>query len=359
VVEEARHLFDPNTLTLGFARRFASYKRPNLLLHDPERLLRLLTNPHQPVQLFIAGKAHPADAAGQALIQQWIQFIRRPEVRPHAIFLSDYDMHLTERLVQGVDVWLNTPRRPWEACGTSGMKVLVNGGLNLSELDGWWAEAYAPEVGWALGDGQEHGDDPAWDAAEAEALYERLEREVIPEFYTRGDKGIPTTWVGRMRESMARLTPRFCANRTVCEYTEQHYLPAAAAYRRRAAGKGATSRQMIDWKHTLQQKWAALRFGEVKVEAQGNQHFFDVKVFLGDLDPNAVRVELYADGVNGGGPVRQEMKRVRPLAGAGGGYGYNAAVPADRSQADFTARMMPHFDGAAIPLESAQILWQR
>jgi starch phosphorylase len=134
------------------------------------------------VQLILAGKAHPADGAGQALIQQWIHFIRQPEVRSHAIFLSDYDMLLTEHLVQGVDVWLNTPRRPWEACGTSGMKVLVNGGLNLSELDGWWAEAYAPEVGWALGDGQEHDDDPAWDAVEAEVLYERLEREVVPEF---------------------------------------------------------------------------------------------------------------------------------------------------------------------------------
>jgi starch phosphorylase len=141
------------------------------------------------VQLIIAGKAHPADQAGQALIQEWIQFIRQTEARAHVIFLSDYDMHLTEHLVQGVDVWINTPRRPWEACGTSGMKVLVNGGINLSELDGWWAEAYVPEVGWALGDGQEHGDDPAWDAAEAEKLYDLLEREVIPEFYTRDEAG--------------------------------------------------------------------------------------------------------------------------------------------------------------------------
>ena len=235
-VDAAKHLFDPNTLTLGFARRFATYKRPNLLLHDPQRLLRLLTNPQRPVQLIIAGKAHPADQAGQALIQEWMQFIRRPETRPHVIFLSDYDMLLTEHLVQGVDVWINTPRRPWEASGTSGMKVLVNGGINLSELDGWWAEAYTPEVGWALGDGQEHGDDPAWDAAEAEALYDLLEREVIPEFYRRDEYGIPTAWVARMRESMAQLTPRFSANRTVREYTEQHYLPAAAAYRSARCG---------------------------------------------------------------------------------------------------------------------------
>jgi len=358
-VEEAGHLFDPNALTLGFARRFATYKRPNLLLHDPERLLRLLSNPQRPVQLIFAGKAHPADLAGQALIQKWIQFIRQADVRPHAIFLSDYDMHLTERLVQGVDVWINTPRRPWEASGTSGMKVLVNGGINLSELDGWWAEAYTPEVGWALGDGQEHGDDPAWDAAEAEALYERLEREVIPEFYTRNEKGIPAAWVARMRESMARLTPRFCASRTVREYAEQHYLPAATAYHLRIANKGAIGRQMIDWQHGLEQKWATLHFGEVKVETRGEQHVFEVQVYLNDLDPKAVRVELYADGINGGSPVRQEMTRVRQLAYGPGGCVYSAAVSATRPPADYTARVIPHCSGVAVPLEDARILWQR
>ncbi|MGD1078360.1 MAG: alpha-glucan family phosphorylase [Candidatus Sulfotelmatobacter sp.] len=197
VIDGSKHLFDPKRLTLGFARRFATYKRPNLLLQNPQRLLRLLTNSQCPVQLIIAGKAHPADGEGKALIHEWMHFIRLPEACPHVIFLSDYDMLLTEHLVQGVDVWINTPRRPWEACGTSGMKVLVNGGINLSELDGWWAEAYTPEVGWALGDGQEHGDDPAWDAVEAGALYDVLKREVIPEFYTRNQSGIPTAWVAR------------------------------------------------------------------------------------------------------------------------------------------------------------------
>jgi starch phosphorylase len=358
-VEEARHLFDPNALTLGFARRFATYKRPNLLLHDPERLLRLLTNPQRPVQLILAGKAHPADAAGQALIQKWIQFIRQPQVRPHAIFLSDYDMQLTERLVQGVDVWLNTPRRPWEACGTSGMKVLINGGINLSELDGWWAEAYTSEVGWALGDGREHGDDPAWDAVEAEALYDLLERKVIPEFYTRDDKGIPTAWVARMRESMAQLTPRFSANRAVCEYTEQHYLPSATAYLSRVANKGAIGKQMVDWQHSLEQKWAGLRFGEVKVETKGKQHVFDVRIHLDDLDPKSVRVELYADGMNGGSPLRQEMKRACELGGESHDYLYSAAVSATRPSADYTARVTQHCDGVAVPLEAAHILWQR
>jgi starch phosphorylase len=358
-VDGARQLFDPNALTLGFARRFATYKRPNLLLHDPERLLRLLTHEQRPVQLILAGKAHPADQAGQALIQEWIRFTRRPEARPHIVFLSDYDMLLTEHLVQGVDVWINTPRRPWEASGTSGMKVLVNGGINLSELDGWWVEAYTPEVGWALGDGREHGDDPAWDAAEADALYDLLEREVIPEFYARDEQGIPRAWLARMRESMARLTPRFSANRTVREYTEQHYLPAATTYHLRIAGKGAMGRQMVDWQHSLEENWAALHFGEVKVETRGEQHAFEVQVYLVDLDPKAVRVELYADGVNGGAPVRQEMQPVSPALGASGGCLYRATVPATRLAIDYTARIIPKKDGVAVPLEVAKILWQR
>lgn len=358
-IDNAKHLFDFNTLTLGFARRFAAYKRPNLLLKDPERLFRLLTNPQRPVQLIIAGKAHPADLAGQALIQQWIHFIRRPEVRPHVIFLSDYDMHLTAQLVQGVDVWLNTPRRPWEACGTSGMKVLVNGGINLSELDGWWAEAYTPEVGWALGDGQEHGDDPAADDRDAEALYDLLEYEVIPEFYTRDADGIPVAWVKRMRESMARLTPQFSTSRAVREYTEQLYLPAASAYHARAASQGKIGTQIVDWQKARKQKWSALHFGEVKIEAEGEQHVIEIQVYLDALDPEVVRVELYADKIGDGTPVRQEMKRVRQLAGATNGYAYRALVTDARPVTDYTARIVPYHEHVAIPLEDNHILWQR
>ncbi len=358
-VAGAKHLFDPNALTLGFARRFASYKRPNLLLQDPDRLLHLLSNRECPVQLIIAGKAHPADETGRALIQEWTHFIRQPEVRPHVIFLSDYDMHLTEHLVQGVDVWINTPRRPWEACGTSGMKVLVNGGINLSELDGWWAEAYTPEVGWALGDGREHGDDPAWDAAEAVRLYELLEQEVIPEFFARDEQGIPTAWVARMRESMARLTPRFSANRTVREYTEQHYLPAASAYRERITDKGAIGRQIVDWHHILEQEWGGLRFGEVKIETRGGQHLFEVQVYLDDLDRKAVCVELFAEGINDESTIRHEMKSVRPLVGTAGGYVFSATVSAARPAGDYTARIIPHYESVAIPLENSRILWQR
>ncbi len=358
-VDGTKQLFDPDTLTLGFARRFATYKRPNLLLHDPGRLLRLLTNPQRPVQLIMAGKAHPADQAGQALIQQWMQFIQRPEVCPHVIFLGDYDMHMGEHLVQGVDVWLNTPRRPWEASGTSGMKVLVNGGINLSELDGWWAEAYTPDVGWALGDGQEHADDPAWDAAEAEALFDLLERDIVPEFYTRNEQGIPAAWVNRMRESMAQLTPRFSTNRAVREYTEQHYLPAASSYRKRASDKGAIGVQIVDWRNALDQKWAALRFGEVKATTDGGQHKFEAQVYLDTLDPGAVRIELYANGVNGSAPERVTMQRERQLVGAISGYAYHAQVSATRPPTDYTARVIPHRDGVAVPLEVAHILWQQ
>jgi starch phosphorylase len=358
-VEGARHLFNPNALTLGFARRFATYKRPNLLLHDRARLLRLLADVRRPVQLIIAGKAHPEDRAGQALIHEWINFIRRPEVRPHIVFLSDYDMLLTERLVQGVDVWVNTPRRPWEACGTSGMKVLVNGGINLSELDGWWAEAYAPEAGWALGDGREHGNDPAWDAVDAGSLYDLLEQKVVPEFYNRDAGGVPAAWVKRMRESMACLTPRFSAERAVREYAEQHYLPAADAYRERAANKGAAARQLVDWLHEVDRKWGSLRFGDLRVENSADRHVFEVEIFLHDLDPNSVQVELYADGIKGGDPVREKMKRAQVSPDASGRCVYRATVPAMRPVGDFTARAMPQRHGAAVPLESARILWQR
>jgi len=360
VVQSAKQLCDCNRLTLGFARRFATYKRPNLLLHDPERLLHLLTNPQRPVQLIIAGKAHPADQAGQALIQQWIQFIRRPAARSHVIFLNDYDMHLAGHLVQGVDVWLNTPRRPWEASGTSGMKVLVNGGINLSELDGWWAEAYSPEVGWALGDGLEHDDDPAWDAVEAEALYDLLENEVIPEFYTRDKQGIPNAWVARMRESMAHLAPRYSTNRAVREYTEQHYLPAALAFQERSVNKGEMGLQVVKWRHALEQKWGALRFGEMNIDTDGNRHRFEVQVYLDGLNPEAVRVELYADPLNNTErPTRIVMQQQDAIPGAVHGYVFRAECPSTRPAHHYTPRIVPFHPEALVPLEESLIMWKR
>ncbi len=358
-IEEARHMFDPNIMTLGFARRFASYKRPNLLLHDPERLLSLLNHAERPMQIIIAGKAHPADVEGQELIYQWMAFIHRPEARHRIIFLHDYDMLLSEHLVQGVDVWLNTPRRPWEACGTSGMKILVNGGLNLSVLDGWWAEAYRPEVGWALGDGKEHEDHALWDAADASQLYDLLENDVLPEFYTRNEQGVPTAWVARMRESMAHLTPHFSTCRSMREYTQHYYLPAANSYQQRAQDNGAFGVQVVDWQRKLQQGWHALRFGQLQVTTEQEQHLFEVQVYLGELEPELVRVELYADARDGEESVRLEMTRVQDLVGAVNAYAYQARVPANRPEMDFTPRLMPHLSGVSVPLEVGYILWQR
>ena len=372
MIERAKNIFDPNALTLGFARRFATYKRPNLLLHDTARLLRILSDQKRPVQLIMAGKAHPADKAGQVLIQEWIHFIRTTGARDHVIFLSDYDMHMAAHLVRGVDVWINTPRRPWEACGTSGMKVLVNGGINLSELDGWWAEANNPKVGWTLGDGQEHGEDPSWDAAEAKTLYELLENKVIPEFYTRTktnlstneaigtiDKGLPIAWISRMRESMSSLTPQFSTNRTVREYIDKYYIPSANAYVKRSADKSKIGQNIINSERTLKEKWGKLHFGNVKSQTKADQNIFEVDVYLDDIDVNLVRVELYAKGINGGDSIHQEMHRDGPVIGTSGGYIYSTTVSAARSRTDYTPRIIPFCDGVAVPLEISGILWQK
>jgi glycogen phosphorylase len=317
----------------------------------------LLTNPQRPVQMLIAGKAHPADGAGQDMIRQWVNFTRRPEVKGRVIFLSDYDMLLTEQLVNGVDVWINNPRRPWEACGTSGMKVLANGGLNVSELDGWWAEAFAPEVGWALGDGHEHGDDPAWDAAEAESLYAILENEVIPTFYDRKDDGLPTAWVAKVRGSMITLTAQFSANRAVRQYTSEFYVPAAQAYQARQAKKGALGISMLKQRQALEQQWHSLSCGDFHVETRDGRHHFRVEVNFGGVDPGAVLVELYAMGQDGQ-PVRQAMVQGDQLPDRQGSFVYTAQMAASRPAGDFTPRIIPKIDGMTVPLETSLILWQ-
>jgi starch phosphorylase len=231
--------------------------------------------------------------------------------------------------------------------------------LNVSELDGWWAEAYTAEVGWAIGDGKEHGDDPAWDAAEAEALYDLLEHEIIPEFYSRDEHGIPKAWVTRMRESMAQLTAQFSANRTVREYTEDHYLSAAEAYQRRAADKGKLGVSLVQWQADVARGWKDVHFGEVRVKSESGQLIFEVQVYLGGLDPGAVRVELYADGVNGGAPFRQAMDRGEQLTGSANGYLYSTKTQATRNANEFTPRVVPYHAEARVPLEAGEILWQR
>jgi starch phosphorylase len=236
------------------------------------------------------------------------------------------------------------------------MKVLVNGGLNLSELDGWWAEAYSPEVGWAIGDGQEHGNDPGWDAQEADALYNLLEREIVPEFYARDASGIPLGWVARMRESMSRLTPLFSANRVVRQYVEQHYLSAASAYRERGAKQGALGADLVAWRAQLARWWSHLRFGSATVEQKDGQYVFQVQVFLDELAPDAVSVELYAEAKEGHGPARELAIRAERLVGSTG-FNYNARIPATRPVADYTPRLVPRHPGASVPLEAPFILW--
>jgi len=358
-IAAAGKLLDPKALTLGFARRFATYKRPNLLLHEPSRLLRLLSEDAFPMQVVVAGKAHPADLAGQALIRQWIEFAHLPEARERVVFLSDYDMHVAEQLVQGVDVWINTPRRPWEASGTSGMKVLVNGGINLSELDGWWAEAYDPKFGWALGDGNEHNEEFDWDAREADALYVLLETEVIPEFYERDANGVPRAWVARMRNSMAELTPRFSTNRTVREYTERYYLPAAQAYRDRAAAGGAGGARVSERCRALDRNWNTIRFGSSRVSSAEGRHDFEIEVLLGRVSPDVISVELYADGVDQDGPIRLPMSEVDVARSSLESRFFGATVSTTRPAADFTARVVPKSGIASVPLEAASILWQK
>jgi starch phosphorylase len=361
VVADAARVLDPEALTLGFARRFAPYKRPTLLLHDPERLARLLRVPERPVQLVIAGKAHPQDEAGKRLVQTWTAFVRRPDVRRRAVFLEDYDMTLAEELVQGVDVWINTPRRPWEACGTSGMKVLVNGGLNVSELDGWWAEAYAPEAGWALGDGQEHAE-PDWDAREADALYRLLEEEIVPTFYARDAAGIPRTWVARVRASMAELAPRFSSNRMLRQYVDEIYLPAADAIRRRSADGGRVARELHAWATGLADHWAHVRIEAVDVARFGDDWAFAVRVALGAIAPEGVRVELYAEPFGDDEPVRIVMDHAEVTTGTHAGAPvslYRGRVPASRPASDYTPRILPHHADARIPMEAAYVRWPR
>ena len=350
-------LFDEKVLTVGFARRFATYKRPNLLLHDSERLLRLLLNPLRPMQLVIAGKAHPEDLPGQALVKEWNDFIQRPEVRSRVVFLSDYDMSLAQELVQGIDLWINTPRRPWEACGTSGMKILVNGGLNLSELDGWWVEAYTPEVGWAIGDGQEHGDDPAWDAVEADAMYALLENEVVPDFYERTPEGIPVQWLKRVRESMARLTPQFSAGRAIRDYTDMHYLPAAVAYQQRAKDDGALAQSLLEWEQSINRHWASVRFGSLDTGTKDEEHTFRLEVFPGDIQPQNLIVELYAEHTSSEAASLIAMTTCKDCSSPGKVI-YSAKVPASRPFSDYTPRVTPTHPNAYLPIESAQILWK-
>ena len=351
-------ILDPNALTLGFARRFTEYKRPTLLLTDPDRLARILNLESRPVQLIIAGKAHPNDYIGKEMIRKWFAFLKRPDVFGKVVFIQDYDMMVAKKLVQGVDLWINNPRRPWEASGTSGMKLLVNGGLNLSELDGWWAEAYGPEVGWALGDGKEHDTDPEWDRREAFELYDRLENEVIPAFYQRDETGIPRSWVAMMKASMSRLTPEFSSNRMLRNYVEKYYIPAANSFVKRSKNNGEIGEKIFQWQKSLERHWKNIYFGNLEYSRQENSYVVRVQVYLDGLSPDMVDVQCYAEPKeDGDGPEIHKMEPKEPLKGAINGYLYHAEFVSDRPFSDYTPRIIPRCQEAMVPLENKKILW--
>jgi starch phosphorylase len=353
----AEHLFDPNVLTIGFARRFATYKRPGLLLQDPERLVRLLTAEDRPVQLVVAGKAHPADDAGKELVRAWSQFARRPELAGRVAFLADDDLQLTKHMVQGVDVWLNTPRRPMEASGTSGMKVLVNGGLNLSALDGWWAEAASKDVGWVIGDGHDPSTpDDVVDAHEARELYDLLELEVIPEFYDRDREGVPRRWVDRVRRSMATLTPQYSAERAVRQYTERYYIALARAARARAEDGGALAAVLSAWRARVEEGIGDVHCVRREAEQMGDGRVsVALHVLFGELSPHDVRVELYADGPNG--PLVVPVSNWGPLVGAANGHLLVGVLPAGAEPDHFTPRVVGHHPAAVVPFDGPAIRW--
>ena len=316
----ASEVLNPEALTIGFARRFATYKRGNLIFRDPERLAAILNKANQPVQIIIAGKAHPKDTPGKEIIRHIIHLIKREEFRHRVVFLEDYDMNVARYLVQGVDMWLNNPRRPMEACGTSGMKVTPNGGLNLSILDGWWDEGYNGENGWAIGRGEEYVDTDYQDEVESEAIYTLLEREVVPLFYERGKDNLPRGWIRLMKTAMKNLIPMFNTHRMVEEYMEKFYVDAALQWQVLSSEQCARSRALAEWKRNLREHWGRVRVVDVSYNRNGDYPIgssiqVTTDVDLGGLAPGDVEVDVYY------GPMDAEDeftdRQVEPLKYAG------------------------------------------
>jgi starch phosphorylase len=357
-IGQARYALDANVLTIGFARRFTEYKRPNLLLREPLRLERLLLDRERPIQIIVAGKAHPADQQGKAMIRAWVEFAREPRIRPRVVFLEDYDIDLAKELVQGVDVWINTPRRPWEACGTSGMKVLVNGGLNCSILDGWWDEAYEPGLGWSIGD-ERGGEAAEVDARDAASLFDLLEKRIVPEFYDRDAEGLPRGWLKRIRNSMSTLTPAFASNRMMADYIEKAYRPLTAALRDRLANDCAQARALSKWAEHLKTHWARLHVGQPTMRRCEGRFAVSAPVFLGEIQPQCVRVELFADESQCSAAEVVALHQEQSIPGSAQGYIYAGEVADSRPMEDYTLRIVPNHDGALVPAEISLIAWQR
>jgi len=352
VMEQAESALNPEALTIGFARRFATYKRANLILQDPERLEAILTNEKHPVQFIFAGKAHPKDNEGKRLIQNLIQFAKKSGFRDRFIFVEDYDMHLARMLVQGADVWMNTPRRPFEACGTSGMKAAANGVLNLSILDGWWCEGYSEDRGWVIGHGEEYSDTAYQDAVESQALYNTLENDVIPRFYERKNGDSPGRWVRMMKASMKMAMQDFCSLRMVSEYQNRYYFPAARRHDELVSENATEAGNIADQFKRLQKFWSDIRL-ETPIRAKrglfrvGDSFEVTANVFLGEFRPEEVDVELYYGLLKSVDVLETSLTEPMQVAkeNGNGEYLYSSTIRCrEAGRYGFTARVTPRGD---------------
>jgi starch phosphorylase len=358
-------VLDPKALTIGFARRFATYKRADLVLQDTARLVALMQNTERPVQIIFAGKAHPADDGGKRLIQRIIELTRDPRIRRHLVFIADYDMSVARALVQGADVWLNTPVRPLEASGTSGMKAAVNGVLNLSTLDGWWDEAFDTSVGWAIGHRERHADPEVRDRFEAHALYDLIERDVAPLFYDRGVDGLPRGWLAKMQSALAQLNCYFNTHRMVREYTERYYLPAGERQHLMTAGDGSRASDLAGWKSRVREAWPQVRVVAVQSSGDGELAVGDAitvtaEVHLGGMSPDQVIVELYQGRIDtAGNIVDAEATIMEPAGTTGDNHLFEAAEVsfAASGKHGFTVRVLPHHADLVNPHLMGLLCW--
>jgi starch phosphorylase len=359
-------ILDPRILTIGFARRFATYKRANLMLQDKERLRELLFHPERPIQIVLAGKSHPRDDGGKNLIQEIVRFVNHEGARSRMVFLEDYDMRVGRALVQGVDVWLNNPRRPMEASGTSGMKILANGGLNCSVLDGWWAEGYGPNVGWAIGDGTELPDPGQQDWLDSRSLYMLIEQEIAPKFYHRVDGGIPIAWTDMMKHSIAELTPRFSTGRMVREYTERFYVPASQAYLNLSADNMVRARAALEWRDRLRKTWPQVKLIRVSDTAGiknpiGFEFTIRVEVTLGDLSPDEIRVQALVGQVSGSRSLTQvEPFNLTLVAQQDSISVFEGKVKSNGpGHRGYTVRVAPYHADVNVPSEIPLVVWEK
>jgi starch phosphorylase len=363
-LEWVDEVLDPRVLTIGFARRFATYKRATLLLSQPDRLKALLLSPDRPIQLVFAGKAHPADDMGKAMIRQIVQFSSDPAVRHRLTFVEDYDIGVARMLYQGCDVWLNNPRRPLEACGTSGEKAALNGALNCSVLDGWWDEMYEGDNGWAIASAETYDDVERRDQVEAESLFDLLERQIVPLFYDRFEGPVPRRWVRRVKQSLRSLGPRVVAARMVRDYVEEMYEPTAARADALLEESYARARQLASWKHRVTAAWKDVRIDNVESDASvvdlGVERTVDAHVALGSLSADDVAVQLIHGAV---GPndelVHTSIVHMQPETPADSdGLRYRGSFPCERAgRYGFTVRVVPHHPDLRDPAEMGCVTW--